>query len=175
METLSFIVLLLLSLVAYSGGAVGKAGKYIDLKPQIFDLVLVLFIWAGAIYSRIALDLNKWLMILIWVILSAIIGSLTILLRKQTRDKSPYNEETEKLPSNPFKKIWESWKNFSLRMGSFQSRVMLSLFFFVFVSPFGLAVKIFSDPLRIKHHSSKSHWIPKKEIETDIDQYRKQF
>jgi len=71
METLSFIVLILLSLVGYSFGAVAKAGKFIDLKPQIVDLIIVLLIWAGAICSRTIFDLNKWFLILMWVILSA--------------------------------------------------------------------------------------------------------
>jgi len=44
MEILSFIVLLLLSLVAYSGGVAGKAGKHIDIKPQLFDLIIILLI-----------------------------------------------------------------------------------------------------------------------------------
>jgi len=51
METLSFIVLILLSLVGYSGGATCKAGKYADIKPQIVDLIIVLLIWAGVRYS----------------------------------------------------------------------------------------------------------------------------
>ena len=45
MDTLSFIALILLSLVGYSGGATGKAGKFADLKLQIIDLILVVIIW----------------------------------------------------------------------------------------------------------------------------------
>ena len=175
METLSFIVLILLSLVGYSGGASAKAGKLTDLKPQLIDLILVLLIWGGAIYSRITFDLNKWLLILIWVILSVTIGVIAILFRKLPKEQSSNNKEPEKLSKNPIKKLWQSWKNFSERMGSFQSRIILSLFFFIFVSPFALAVKIFSDPLNIKHHTSKSHWLPKEEIPTDLERYKRQF
>lgn len=175
MATLSFIILILLSLVGYSGGAVGKAGKLIDLKPQIIDLILVIVIWIGAIYSRITFDINKWLLILMWVIVSIITGALAILFRKLPEEKSSSSEKPEKVPTNLFKKLWQSWKNFSNRMGSFQSRIMLSLFFFTFVSPFALAVKMFSDPLNIKHQSSKSHWLSKKEIKIDLEQYRRQF
>ena len=103
------------------------------------------------------------------------IGRLVILFRKLTEEKSSSNKEVEKVPTNLLKNLWQSWKNFSKRMGSFQSRIMLSLFFFIFVSPFALAVKIFSDPLKIKHKSSKSHWLPKKEIKYDLEQYRRQF
>ncbi len=175
METLSFIVLILLSLVGYSGGASAKAGKLTDLKPQLIDLILILLIWVGAIYTRITFDLNKWLLILVWVILSIIIGILAILFRKLSKEQSSNNKGPEKLSKNPLKKLWQSWKNFSKRMGSFQSRIMFSLFYFIFVTPFALGVRIFSDPLNIKHHSSKSHWLSKKEIKYDLEQYRRQF
>jgi hypothetical protein len=175
METLSFIVLILLSLVGYSGGAVGKAGKFVDLKPQIVDLILVVIIWAGAIYSRINFNLNKWLMILIWVIFSIIIGILAVWPRRLSEEKAPRTKKLKRTSNNPLKKLWLSWENFSKRMGSFQSRIILSLFYFIFVTPFALGVKIFSDPLNIKHQSSKSHWLSKKEIKYDLEQYRRQF
>ena len=175
METISFIVLILLSLIGYSAGAVRKAGKFVELKPQIADLVLVLIMWAAAIYSRIIFDLNRWLLILIWVLLGFIIGMLSILPRKLSRDKALSNEEPEITSKKLMKKLWQSWKNFSNRMGSFQSRIMLSLFFFIIVSPFALAVKMLSDPLKIKYQSSKSHWLPKKEIHTDLEQFKRQF
>ncbi len=175
MEILSFIVLILLSLVGYSGGAAGKAGKYAVLKPQLVDLIIVLLIWAGAIYSRITFDLNKWLMILIWIILSATIGVIAVLFRKLPKEKSSYNKKLERAITNPIKKMWQHWGYFSKRMGGFQSRIILSLFYFIFVSPFALAVKIFSDPLNIKHKSSKSHWLTKKEINADLEQSRRQF
>ena len=175
MEAFSIIALILLSLVGYSGGVVGRAGKSRDIKPQIIDLVLVIIIWAEAIYSRITFDLNKWLLIFTWVILSATIGVIAVLFRKLPKEQSTNNKEPKKLLKNPIKKLWQSWKNFSKRMGNFQSRIILSFFFFIFVSPVALAVKIFSDPLNIKHQSRKSHWLTKKEIKTDLEQYRKQF
>jgi len=175
METLSFIVLILLSLVGYSAGVAAKAGKFADLKPQIIDLILVVIIWIGAITSRIILDLNKWLLILIWVILSIIIGILAVWPQRLIEEKAPSTKKLKGTSGNPIKKLWQSWENFSKKMGSFQSRIILSLFYFIFVTPFALGVKIFSDPLRIKHQGSKSHWIPKKEINTDLEKYRRQF
>jgi len=175
METLSFIVLILLSLVGYSGGAAGKAGKLTDIKPQIVDLIIVLLIWAGAIYSKITFDLNKWLLILIWVVLSATIGILAIFFRKLPKEQSSNNKKPERAQNIPIKKLWHTWENFSKRMGGFQSRIILSFFFFIFVSPVALAVKMFSDPLNIKHQTTKSHWLSKKEIKTDLEQSRRQF
>ncbi|MBI3252229.1 MAG: hypothetical protein HYZ52_02765 [Candidatus Omnitrophica bacterium] len=43
------------------------------------------------------------------------------------------------------------------RIGDFQARVFLSLFYFVIVLPFGLMVCLFADPLGIKGHR-QSTW-----------------
>lgn len=175
MEIISFIVLILLSLVGYSVGAVGKAGKFVELKPQIIDLILVLVIWAAAIYSRIALDLNEWLVILVLVVLSITIGILAIWPRKLPEEKASSNKGPKETSKNLLQKLWQSWGNFSKRMGSFQSRISLSLFFFIVVSPFALAVKTFSDPLRIRYRGNESHWLSKMTTKIDLEQSRKQF
>jgi len=175
METFSFIALILLSLVGYSVGAVGKAGKFVELKPQIIDLILVVLIWAGVIYSRINLNLNKWILIIIWIILGIITGMLAMLPRNLSEAKLPNNRVLKRASKNLHVKLLQNCKNFSNRIGSFQSRIIISLFFFTFVSPFALALKIFSDPLKIKHQRRESHWLPKKEINADLDQFRRQF
>jgi uncharacterized membrane protein YoaK (UPF0700 family) len=175
MNTISIIILLLLSLVGYSGGATGKAGKEVDLKPKIIDLVLVLTIWAAAIYSRFAHDFNKWLLIIIWVSVSVIVGIVVATIRQLKRINIPSEEETEKANSASFKGLWLKWKEFSRRMGSFQSRILLSLFFFLVVTPFALAIKLMGDPLRIKHSVERSFWLSKDEASKDLEEFRRQF
>lgn len=175
MEVVSFIVLILLCLVGYSAGAVAKAGKSVQLKPQAIDLLMISIIWAGAIYCRIVIDLNKWLMILVWIILSGMIGCLAIWPRRLPEEKALANKEPKETSTNLLRKLWQRWKGFSERMGSFQSRIVLSLFFFVIVSPFALALKMFADPLQIKHQGGESHWLSRKEINTDLVQFRRQF
>jgi len=156
-------------------GAASQAGPSEDLKPQIIDLLLVIVIWAGAIYSRITLDINRWLLLLLWIIISFLIGSSVILSRRGHLAPGSKREKTEGSFQGPVKKFWQSWKNFSKRAGGFQSKIVLSYFYFLLVSPFALAVKIFSDPLRIKFKSEKSHWLVKKEIPSDLEHFRKQF
>lgn len=175
MEIISFMVLILLSLVGYSVGAVGKAGKSVQLKPQIIDLILISVIWAGAIYSRVGFDFNKWLMILVWVVLGILIGVLAIWPRKLPEEKVSISKEPKEITTNLFKKLWQSWGSFSKRMGDFQSRIFLSMFFFIVVSPFALAVKMFSDPLRIRYRGNESHWLSKMTTKIDLEQSRKQF
>jgi len=62
------------------------------------------------------------------------------------------------------KHIWQFWKRLARRIGNFQARVLLSIFYAVIVLPFGLATRVFADPLRVKKrpiqwldHSDESH------------------
>ena len=170
--------MILLSLAGYSGGAVARAGQWADLKPQIIDLVLVLLIWTAGIYSRTAWHFGKWVAILVWVASAIIIGYLATSFRKIPELKKPASPGGKDPPTGPLKKLWQNWTDFSRHMGSYQSRVLLSFFFFLLVSPIALLLKAFSDPLRIKPKSfgpGGSHWLSKKEIDSNQEQYRRQF
>lgn len=46
--------------------------------------------------------------------------------------------------------VWEKWKVLARRIGDFQARVLLSIFYFVVLAPFALGFKLFSDPLRLR-------------------------
>ena len=48
------------------------------------------------------------------------------------------------------KKFWASTRAILKKIGFFQGRVLLSLFYYVFIVPPGLLVRLFSDPLGIK-------------------------
>tara|TARA_Y100000588_G_scaffold378521_1_gene459153 strand:+ start:1170 stop:1364 length:195 start_codon:yes stop_codon:yes gene_type:complete len=58
-------------------------------------------------------------------------------------------------------------------MGDFQSRAVLSLFYFIIVLPFGLVVRIFGDPLRIRKNRESS-WTEFALKLSSVDQARKQ-
>jgi hypothetical protein len=62
------------------------------------------------------------------------------------------------------KRAWQAWKRIAHAIGNFQARVLLTIFYAVLVLPFGIAIRLFSDPLRIKHrptqwleHSNETH------------------
>lgn len=48
------------------------------------------------------------------------------------------------------KRAWQTWKRIAHAIGNFQARVLLTVFYAVLVFPFGIVVRLFSDPLRIK-------------------------
>jgi hypothetical protein len=70
--------------------------------------------------------------------------------------------------------LWERWKVIARKIGDVQSRVMLVIFYFVILAPFGLAVRILSDPLRLRPQRF-SHWLPKERKTTALwDSARRQ-
>ena len=63
---------------------------------------------------------------------------------------------------------------FAMVIGNFNSRVVLTLFYAIVVLPFGLAVRIFRDPLAIRQKRS-SAWTDIKHPTQTIEEGRKQF
>jgi hypothetical protein len=71
------------------------------------------------------------------------------------------------------RRIWEGWKRIAHHIGNFQARVLLTLFYVVLVLPFGLAVRLFADPLRISRPSEK--WLDRNADATDVAAARRQW
>ncbi len=71
--------------------------------------------------------------------------------------------------------LWQGWKRIAKRIGDFQARVLLGLFYFAFLGPFAMGVRLRSDPLAIKKGSQKG-WRPRAPIEGEpIDLAKRQF
>lgn len=73
------------------------------------------------------------------------------------------------------RRIWQVWKRIAKRIGDFQARIFLGIFYFVVFCPFALAVRWSSDPLAIKKESAKG-WRPRHSAEGDpVELARRQF
>ena len=62
------------------------------------------------------------------------------------------------------KKLWEAWKQIAKKIGNFNARVLMTIFYFLFLSWLSIPVKI-KDPLTIRG-KKKAGWtpdLPKKE------------
>jgi len=173
MDTLAIIALILITMAAYSAGVAIGAGKDAVPKPLIPDLLVMLVLWSVASVSKPVFHLDKWLAIPIWLVLGLASGWLAGLGRKPAVKRAA--EPSPVLPCGAWKRSWARWKAFSLRMGSFQSRLILSYVYFAFILPFGLGVRLFSDPLRIRKRKAPSHWLPRKEIPAVLEEYKRQF
>ncbi len=75
------------------------------------------------------------------------------------------------------RKLWSHWLVLAYKIGQFQSRIVLTFFYFVFVTPFGLGVRLFADPLHIRRrslHSAQSGWVARTTRDVDLTTGHKQ-
>ena len=70
------------------------------------------------------------------------------------------------------KRAWQAWKRIAHKIGNFQARVLLTIFYGVLVLPFGVAARLFSDPLRIKHRPTQ--WLDHPDEACDLQWARRQ-
>ena len=70
------------------------------------------------------------------------------------------------------KNLWGAWKRLARKIGNFQARVILTVLYAVVVLPFGLLVRLFSDPLHIKNRPSS--WTERPAEAFDMSWVRKQ-
>jgi hypothetical protein len=171
MNVLGLIALVMLTLLGYSGGAViaGREKKRpIDLvELGMAILFLVMACWTGSM-------LGKWRAIPIWIVLA---GLGSILLTK-ARHKKPVKRQSQGPIANEsrgLQRVWNRWKAFSAALGNFQGRLLFAFFYFVAVTPFALALTLFSNPLKAKHDATPSLWLRRNPSSHELDSAREQF
>ena len=70
---------------------------------------------------------------------------------------------------------WEAFKRFARKVGDFQARLLLSVFYFLVVGPHAVLMKLFADPLGLRETQSKC-WIERSRPEPKtLDEIRRQF
>ena len=72
------------------------------------------------------------------------------------------------------KLLWELWKKFAYAFGTFMSRVILTIMYFTVIMPWGVCIRIFSDPLNIKTFS-QSGWKSHTKPPTTMQEITRQF
>lgn len=70
------------------------------------------------------------------------------------------------------KRGWRAWKAIARKIGNFQARVLLTLFYVIVVFPFGMPVHLFSDRLRIKRRPTS--WLDHPDDVYDLNWARRQ-
>ena len=76
--------------------------------------------------------------------------------------------------SNAFKQFWLRWNAFASIMGNVQVRIIMGFFYFIVVTPGGLVMRVFSDPLEIKKQPAISNWTSKEATDTSIEAAKEQ-
>jgi hypothetical protein len=76
-----------------------------------------------------------------------------------------------------FKKIWSGIKIFSRKVAYVQSLIILTLFYFLVIGPFSIALRVFGKDLLNKRWKDKksSYWIKKERAEVNLENARRQF
>jgi len=76
-----------------------------------------------------------------------------------------------------FKKIWSGIKAFSRKVAYVQSLIILTLFYFLVIGPFSIAIRILGKDLLNKKWKDKktSYWIKKEKAEINLENARRQF
>jgi len=171
---LSFIAAMLLSLFGYAVGNALRAGKAAVRKPGVLDLLLVLALWAAVGIARGRTEMNGWLFILAAIAAGFLIGTVAGLVAKSggSRLASVVEPHIEKhLETKRFPRL----RVFFFKAGTFQSQIFLGLVFIVVIGPAALAVKAFSDPLRIKKSGTDTQWVPRPEASVGLESSRKPY
>ncbi len=70
-----------------------------------------------------------------------------------------------------FRRLWEGWKKIAQKIGDFNASVILTIFYFILLSPFAIMLKIFTDPLEIKNKKHVGWHI--KEDDTELSALEK--
>jgi hypothetical protein len=170
MNLISVIALVLFTMVAYSIGRNLFTGKY-RISPAGMDLSLILLIWIGVFFIPLTLR-NGW-KIALWVLISLMVGVIFTRIAPKKENKPKYKSITLEAEAQKLN-LWEQWKTFAAKMGDFQGRLMLMWFYFIIITPIGVLVRLFSDPLSLKQPAS-SGWLDRPIVKANIENSRRQF
>ncbi len=68
---------------------------------------------------------------------------------------------------------WDRFKIITSIVGDMQGRVIVTLFYFTILVPFGIGARLFGDSLHIRHDQAP-HWQERPPVPTEIDEARRQ-
>lgn len=71
-------------------------------------------------------------------------------------------------------RVWAGWKALGHFMGNLLARVVLSLFYFTIFVPFGLGVKLLSDPLQLTKGGERL-WQQRTTGDQSLSEVRRQY
>ena len=73
------------------------------------------------------------------------------------------------------KQLWRGWMRFGHFMGDIVGRVVMTLFYFTLLLPFGLIITLFGDPLDMKHKDKVPAWQARTTGDRNLEEARRQF
>lgn len=151
--TISFgIVLTLLGIIYHN--AAGMSGIW-PLMPALFGVVITLL---GLLQGKWAHQHALYGSLLLAFL--SLVGSIGALFRLLRGSEGAGDLERSiiglscvvfiGLGLSLIKEFWRGWQAFGQFLGDWLARVVLTIFYFSILVPFGVGVRLFSDPLQIK-------------------------
>lgn len=173
MDLLHALAAVLLPLVGYSSGVV-LAGKTKDPLPSPLDLVVVIGLVATVLLARDS-RLEAFAL-LIGFLTGAGAGALrgALLPRQPTSARRTPAATILHRPDGTPASGWHRWREFAVRFGNFQSRIIMGFFYFLVVPPFALLSRLTRDPVGSRR-SGESFWLERPPAPTQLDRARSQF
>ena len=94
--------------------------------------------------------------------------------RERVRDEVSITDPTSRhVPRKPSKRPWlDKWMALLRTIGNIQAWILLSLFYVVIITPFGLVFRFVADPLRLRRRDST--WQPFAHSYERVDQAAEQ-
>jgi hypothetical protein len=170
MTFLHGLALVLLTMVGYTSGAASVAGRRQPV-PFLTDLPVLGILWAASFFF--SGDLGRWPGIAAAFGAAFAVSLLITLLRMNSLPPAPKTTSREGAATpGSWRRLLGGWKAFSRRMGNYQGRLILAFFYFTVVLPFGLPVRLLSDPLSLR---KRPGWIDRHSGGDSMDHARLQF
>ncbi|HEV3114441.1 MAG TPA: hypothetical protein VGY99_28470 [Candidatus Binataceae bacterium] len=72
------------------------------------------------------------------------------------------------------RELWAAWKKIARKIGDFQARILMTIFYFVLLAPFALIVRRTSDPLAINPGTQRGWGVRQGEPEYTVEMARRQ-
>lgn len=70
---------------------------------------------------------------------------------------------------------WRKWKALSDRVANVQSRILLSVFYFTLMAPFGMWQAWLADRLALRRADGPSAWVARSTGDRTLDDARRQY
>ncbi|MDQ2732919.1 MAG: hypothetical protein M3Y56_14770 [Armatimonadota bacterium] len=75
----------------------------------------------------------------------------------------------------PFQRAWSRWKEFAQHIANFQSRLILTVFYFTVALPVGILIRLFADPLRMRKPPAQTGWSRRTSQDINLEAAKRQF
>lgn len=172
MGALSVVALVFAGLVGYSAGtALGARRATLGAAP--WDLPLLLVVWSAALPIRGAV--GRWGGVGLTLALGCLLGFAVARIRRRSPAGRAGNATGDvtgalRLSTESEPEPAGAWRQFALRWGNFQGRLLMVLFYYVILTPFAVAARLGTR----QSPPGPSRWRPTSAPDPSLERARRQ-